>query len=77
MAVTDMAKGKLIAIYVDRSRCIACGACSAVCPGEALVAEGLSLAVYPERCRPCGLAALVCPVGALVCPGGATRSRTL
>jgi MinD superfamily P-loop ATPase len=75
MAVTDVAEGKMIAIYVDRGRCIVCGACSSVCPCEALIAEGLTLAVYPERCRPCGMAALVCPVGALVCPGGQARSR--
>ena len=55
-------------IRIDRDTCIVCGACSAVCPTEALIAEGLSLLIFPERCRPCGQAALVCPVGALICP---------
>jgi len=55
-------------IDIDRSRCIVCGACSAVCPNEALIIEGSTLRVYPERCRPCGQAALVCPTGALDCP---------
>ena len=56
-------------IAVDRDICVVCGACSAVCPAEALVVEGLALVVIPERCRPCGKAALVCPTGALTCPG--------
>jgi ferredoxin len=56
-------------IDIDRGNCIVCGACSAACPGEALVIEGMTLRVYPERCRPCGQAALVCPTGALSCPG--------
>lgn len=56
-------------IVVDRDRCVVCGACSAVCPTQALIVEGLSLVIAPERCRPCGQAALVCPTGALICPG--------
>ncbi len=59
-------------IAVDREICVVCGACSAVCPTEALVVEGLTLVVIPVRCRPCGKAALVCPTGALTCPGRAT-----
>ncbi len=55
-------------IVIDRTSCIVCGACSAVCPSEALIIEGMTLRVYPERCRPCGRAALVCPTGALECP---------
>jgi NAD-dependent dihydropyrimidine dehydrogenase PreA subunit len=58
-------------IEVDRETCVVCGACSAACPTEALIVEGLTLVVIPERCRPCGQAALVCPTGALRCPGGA------
>lgn len=59
-------------VAIDREICVVCGACSAVCPTEALLVEGLTLVVIPERCRPCGKAALVCPTGALVCPRGAT-----
>lgn len=57
-----------IEIIIDRDNCIVCGACSAVCPREALIVEGLALVAIPERCRPCGQAALVCPTGALKCP---------
>ena len=53
---------------IDRGRCIVCGACSAVCPSEALIIEGMTLELFPERCRPCGQAAIVCPTGALVLP---------
>jgi len=57
-------------IRIDSKTCVVCGACSAACPTEALIVEGLTLVVIPERCRPCGQAALVCPTGALVCPAG-------
>ncbi|HUV36784.1 MAG TPA: 4Fe-4S dicluster domain-containing protein [Patescibacteria group bacterium] len=61
-------------VKVDRDACIPCGACSAVCPREALILEGMTLVVISERCRPCGQAAFVCPTGALRCPapGGDT-----
>ena len=55
-------------IKIDYGKCIVCGACSAVCPSESLIIEGMTLRVYPERCRPCGQAAIVCPTGALHCP---------
>jgi len=55
-------------INIDYDKCIVCGACSAVCPSESLIIEGMTLRVYPERCRPCGQAAIVCPTGALHCP---------
>ena len=64
-----------IVIDIERDRCVVCGACSAVCPTQALIVEGLSLVIVPERCRPCGQAAIVCPTGALVCPGGPTRGK--
>ncbi|MBN2070343.1 MAG: 4Fe-4S binding protein [Candidatus Krumholzibacteriota bacterium] len=55
-------------IIINRALCIACGVCSAVCPSEALIIEGMALRSFPERCRPCGQAAIVCPTGALHCP---------
>ena len=61
-------------IRIDREACVVCGACTAACPGEALILEGLSLVVDAKRCRPCGLAALVCPTGALTCPSAARRN---
>ena len=63
-------------ISVDRETCVVCGACSAVCPAEALIVEGLSLKIVPERCRPCGQAAIVCPTGALTCPGGRDNQKS-
>lgn len=62
-------------ITVDRELCVVCGACSAACPAEALVIEGLTLVIVRERCRPCGLAALVCPTGALACPRAARSAE--
>ena len=55
-------------LKINRDNCIVCGACSAVCPREALLIEGMTLRLFPERCRPCGQAAVVCPTGALECP---------
>ncbi|MBN1163400.1 MAG: 4Fe-4S dicluster domain-containing protein [Candidatus Krumholzibacteriota bacterium] len=65
--MTDIGKEKKI-IDIDRRLCIVCGACSAACPNEALIIEGMNLEFIPERCRPCGQAAIVCPTGALTCP---------
>ncbi|MDD4858015.1 MAG: 4Fe-4S binding protein [Candidatus Krumholzibacteria bacterium] len=63
-------------IRIDREKCVVCGACSAVCPSEALIVEGLALVAVPERCRPCAQAALICPTGALTCPvAEASRNR--
>lgn len=55
-------------LKVDRAMCIVCGACTAVCPSEALVIYGLKLELVEELCIACGLAELVCPTGALRCP---------
>jgi len=55
-------------LKVDRMKCIVCGACTAVCPAEALVVYGLKLELIEERCIACGLAEKACPTGALVCP---------
>jgi len=56
-------------LKVDESRCIVCGACTAVCPTEALVIYGLKLVTLKDRCIMCGIAERVCPTGALSCPG--------
>jgi len=58
-------------IQVNRETCVVCGACTATCPTEALIVEGLALVIVPGRCRPCAQAALVCPTGALTCPSAA------
>ncbi|RKZ09188.1 ferredoxin [bacterium] len=53
---------------IDRELCIACGACTAVCPTEALIIVGISLEFFDSRCISCGVAQYACPVGALICP---------
>ena len=50
--------------YVIKDACIACGACAAGCPVEA-ISEGDGMYVIdPEKCIGCGACAGVCPVGA-------------
>ncbi|MEQ2442528.1 4Fe-4S binding protein [Pseudoflavonifractor intestinihominis] len=47
---------------VNRSRCVACGACAKECPrGAVAVHRGCFAAVEPVRCVGCGKCAKVCP----------------
>ena len=47
---------------VDRSQCVACGACTRECPRAAVaVHRGCFAAVDPVRCVGCGKCARVCP----------------
>jgi len=55
-------------VLIDTTMCLACGACTSVCPAEALIIVGLKLIAYKERCISCGIAEKVCPTGALICP---------
>jgi len=64
----NMQISKNKAIHLDRRTCLACGACTAVCPVEALIILGLELTVNEELCISCGIAENVCPTGALSCP---------
>jgi len=43
--------------------CIACGACQAECPTDA-ISEGDIYSIDPEKCIDCGACAGVCPVDA-------------
>ena len=54
-------------ISLDRSKCVVCGACTAVCPTEALIIIGMELNFLNVKCIACGLAEHVCPVGAIYC----------
>lgn len=47
---------------VDKSRCVACGACVKACPKGAIgVHKGCYAAVDEEKCVGCGKCAKTCP----------------
>lgn len=51
---------------VDRSRCVACGACTKVCPKQAIsVWRGCYAVVDPEICIGCGKCGKTCPAGCI------------
>jgi len=54
-------------IHRDESKCVHCGACTAVCRTDALVIHRSTMEVefYPEKCVACGLCMLACPVKAM------------
>lgn len=59
-----MASKKVAA--VDRSVCVACGACQNVCPKEAIrVIRGCYAKVSEEICVGCGICAKTCPAGCI------------
>ena len=51
----------------DDERCFQCGACTGICPTEALSIKRPEMAVLfdPEKCTGCGLCVTVCPVRAM------------
>lgn len=51
--------------YKITDECIACGACAANCPVEAIT-EGEKYVIDPDKCISCGACAENCPVGAPV-----------
>ncbi|NUQ07076.1 MAG: 4Fe-4S binding protein [Anaerolineae bacterium] len=52
-------------LRVDEALCLACGACVAVCPPNALFLRGLRLTVDQAQCTDCERCAAMCPVQAL------------
>ena len=51
---------------VDRSICVACGACVKACPRGAIsVHRGCWAEVEESRCVGCGLCAKTCPAGCI------------
>lgn len=51
---------------VEETRCVACGACTNVCPRGAIsVVQGCFARVNTELCIGCGLCAKTCPVGCI------------
>ncbi len=51
--------------YVITDDCMACGACAANCPVEA-IAEGDKYSIDADTCIECGACAADCPVEAIV-----------
>ena len=51
--------------YKITEDCVACGACEAECPVEA-ISEGDIYSIDPEKCTDCGACVDVCPSDAIV-----------
>lgn len=52
--------------YVKQKSCVACGACTAVCPKEAVsIHRGCYAVTNSERCVGCGKCAGICPAGCI------------
>lgn len=52
------------AAVVDRNVCVACGACTKVCPrGAVSVYRGCYAVVEETKCVGCGLCGKTCPAG--------------
>lgn len=53
-------------VVIDRDMCIGCGACTGVCPNEALSLDEEGKSVCDaEKCLDCGACVGTCPVGAI------------
>lgn len=54
-------------MHRDETRCIHCGACTAVCRTDALAIDRRTMEVVftPEKCVACGLCIVACPVKAM------------
>ncbi|MEM2088875.1 MAG: 4Fe-4S binding protein [Thermoproteota archaeon] len=54
-------------VEINRDKCIDCGACTGVCPTEALILNTeKKLIVEEEKCILCGNCLKACPVGAVI-----------
>lgn len=52
--------------FVDRERCVACGACTKECPRKAIsVWKGCYAKIDEPTCVGCGKCARVCPAGCI------------
>ena len=62
-----MSIGEIINIYKDEEICTHCGACTAVCPTEALYIKRPEMQVIfdKEKCSVCELCILTCPSRAI------------
>jgi ferredoxin len=50
---------------IDRKKCLACGACVAVCPFLAVELTNNQIVNNKEKCTACGICSRVCPVKAI------------
>ena len=53
-----------MAVESDKSKCIYCGGCVAVCPQNALTLKETFIECN-DKCNDCGFCVKFCPVGAL------------
>lgn len=52
---------------IDYEKCVVCGDCVEVCPGQVFVLEGNKVnVVYPEECIECRACEDTCPVKAIL-----------
>ena len=51
----------------DEEKCFQCGACTGICPVDALYIQRPEMAVLfdPDKCTGCGLCVAICPVRAM------------
>lgn len=50
---------------VNRTKCLACGGCIAVCPSDALTMTAGKAGVDAEKCTSCYICVKTCPLGAV------------
>ncbi|HVJ48619.1 FAD-binding protein [Desulfitobacterium sp.] len=62
-----------MAVNIDKSKCIGCGACTVECPVEALELVDGIVEVNAEKCTNCGSCVKVCPADALSLPEQAAK----
>ena len=52
--------------FVEKERCVACGACMKECPSEAIrIYRGCYAQIDEERCIGCGKCAGICPASCI------------
>lgn len=52
--------------YFITDVCIGCGSCTAVCPRNCIMTDGIPYVIEQEHCLHCGNCMTACPVGAVV-----------
>lgn len=54
-----------MSVEINRSKCIYCGACVAVCPASALKLKETFVECDCNKCVKCGTCEKACPAGAI------------